>query len=99
MLSHVGHSLGVFEAGRVHDLGLPPLDETATPAVPGESSVKVPGPHSSLQVQKFHLGETLSVVPACIAKRVLRGNYVDIDGADRRQSGVRAANGSGWGGH
>ena len=71
MLSPVRHSLGMFEAGRVQDLGLhvPPFDESATPAVPGESSVKVPGPHNSLQVQKFHWVPAESAARKVLVKR------------------------------
>ena len=78
-VAHAGPGLGVFDAGRVRDLGLPSFEDTLGPVGPGEVSggTKAQGT-PSVAAQKFQLGETLPVVPARIVRRVLRGDYVDM---------------------
>ena len=72
-------SLGVFDASRVRDLGLPPFEDPPLPSGAGETSggAKAQGTSGPV-VQKFQLGPTLPVVPARIVRRVLRRDFVDM---------------------
>ena len=78
-VTHAGPGLGVFDAGRVRDLGLTSFEDHLGPVGPGEVSggTKAWG-IPSVAAQKFQLGETLPVVPARIVRRVLHGDYVDM---------------------
>ena len=71
-------SLGVFDASRVRDLGLPTI--TALGSVgsygPGPGT-PAPEPLPSTPA-KFQLGETLPVVSARIVRRILHGDFVDM---------------------
>ncbi len=72
-VSLVGSTLGVFDASKVKDLGLPTIGTEPGPVGPGGresssagSSREVAGPSSS--PQKFQLGETLPVVPSRLVR-------------------------------
>ena len=71
--------MGVFDASRVRDLGLPPFEDPPLPSGAGETGggAKTQGTSGPV-VQKFQLGPTLPVVPARIVRHVLRGDFVDM---------------------
>ena len=67
-VSHAGPSLGVFDEGRVRDLGLPSFEDSVGSVGLGEEvgGRRSQGPGGAAVCQKFQLGETLPVVPARI---------------------------------
>ena len=59
-VAHAGTTLGMFDAGRLKDLGLPSLDDSVGKGTPADPCT----PHKtqgSPIARKFQLGETLPV--------------------------------------